>query len=330
MKKEFVGIDVSKNTLDVSLYHLKAHKVFANSQSGFNALLDWVGKQSGSSGASPVFCFEHTGIYSLGLCAFLQERTITYHLVPGLQIKRSLGIRRGKNDKIDAEGIARYAYLHREELKPYDLPAKSILKLRTLLTYRSKLVRQAAAHKASLTEMKAVLGAEGDPLIQESSQRIIMVLKEQLRTIEKQLKTLIEEDESLEQTHRNIRSIKGVGLILASTLIARTNNFEAFDTWRQFACYAGIAPFEHRSGISYKGKARVSTLGNRQIKCLLSQAAATAILHNAEMKTYYDRRVGEGKSKMATLNIIRNKLVSRIFAVARRKSPYVDIYKFAA
>lgn len=330
MKNEFIGIDVSKITLDVSLYHNKGHKVFENSKSGFKALLGWVRKQTKTTEENLVFCLEHTGIYSLNLCSFLQEMELTYHLVSGLEIKRSLGIRRGKNDKMDAQGIAKYAYLHREELKPSNLPAKSILKLRTLLTYRSKLVRQASAHKAQVTEMKAVLGLDADAVILASIQEVLAVLETQKKAIEKQILRLIEEEQDLEQTYRNICSIKGVGLVLAATMIAQTNNFQAFDSWRQFACYAGIAPFENRSGSSYQGRTRVSNLGNRQIKALLSQAAATAIMHNPEMKIYYQRRLKEGKSKMSTLNIIRNKLVGRMFAIAKRKSPYVDIFKFAA
>lgn len=330
MKKEFVGIDVSKKTLDVSLYHCKDHKVFANSPSGFKALLNWVIKLSQASEEELVLCLEHTGIYSLALCCFLQEHSITYHLVAGLEIKRSLGIRRGKNDKIDAEGIAKYAYLYREELSPTKLPAKSILKLRALLTYRSKLVRQAAAHKAQITEMKSVLGVDTVPAIQSSIREVLSVLETQKKAIEKEIISLIKQEHSLHETYQSISSIKGVGLILAATMISQTNNFESFKTWRQFACYAGIAPFEHRSGTSYKGRTRVSNLGNRHIKALLSQAAATAILHNPEMKVFYHRRLQEGKSKMSTLNIVRNKLVGRIFATAKRKSPYVDTYKYVA
>ncbi len=58
-------------------------------------------------------------------------------------------------------------------------------------------------------------------------------------------------------------------------------------------------------------------------------AAVTASIHDKEMRNYYQRRVEGGKSKMATLNIIRNKILARVFAVARRKSPYIDINKFA-
>ena len=132
------------------------------------------------------------------------------------------------------------------------------------------------------------------------------------------------------KTYENIQTIKGVGPILAATMIAHTNNFKSFQNWRKFACYAGIAPFEHSSGTSYRGRTRISVLGNRDLKTILSSAAATAILHDSQLKMYYNKRLKEGKNKMSTLNIIRNKIVSRIFAVTKRQTPYVETFKFAA
>ena len=81
---------------------------------------------------------------------------------------------------------------------------------------------------------------------------------------------------------------------------------------------------------SYRGKNRISNLGNRDLKSLLTMAVISSITHNPELKIYYQRRISEGKSKMSTINVVRNKLVSRIFACANRNSKYVEIYKFAA
>ena len=74
----------------------------------------------------------------------------------------------------------------------------------------------------------------------------------------------------------------------------------------------------------------MSNLANKRIKSLLDLCAKTAIQCNPEMKVYYNKRVNEGKNKMSTINIIRNKLLSRIFAVVNRSTPYVDTMKYAA
>lgn len=159
---------------------------------------------------------------------------------------------------------------------------------------------------------------------------IVLVLKEKVKQVEIQISTIVKEDQELSNVYNNLITIKGVGPVLAWTTIAITNNFKAFKNWRKLACYAGIVPFEHSSGTSYRGRTRISYLGNAYLKGLLTQAAASATMYNAEMKTYYQRKVSEGKSKMSAMNIIRNKLVSRMFAVALRGTPYVDIHKFVA
>jgi len=71
-------------------------------------------------------------------------------------------------------------------------------------------------------------------------------------------------------------------------------------------------------------------MANKRAKTLLSSAAASAIQCSQEMKLYYQRRIAEGKHHMSTLNIIRNKLVSRVFAAVNRQEPYLDLHKFAA
>ena len=83
-------------------------------------------------------------------------------------------------------------------------------------------------------------------------------------------------------------------------------------------------------GLLLKGKTKVHPCANKQIKSLLNMAAMASIQINGEYKTYYQRRLAEGRNKMSTLNIIRNKLVFRAFAVVKRGTPYIDLHKFAA
>jgi hypothetical protein len=90
-----------------------------------------------------------------------------------------------------------------------------------------------------------------------------------------------------------------------------------------------MAPFEKQSGSSLKSKARVSHYANKKMKSLLNLPTSSAIQADKEMKAYYRRRIEEGKSKMSTLNIVRNKLLHRVFAVVNRGTPYVEIYQHA-
>jgi len=101
-------------------------------------------------------------------------------------------------------------------------------------------------------------------------------------------------------------------------------------TGRKFASYAGTAPFPYKSGTSLKGRNKVSNLANKKMKVLLNMCARSAIICNPEMKMYFQNRKEKGENGMSTINIIRNKLLARIFAVVQRGTPYVDTCKFAA
>ena len=261
---------------------------------------------------------------------YLNEVNVAFAMLPALQIKQSIGIRRGKNDKIDAQRIAEYAWLHREALLPTILPAKGILKLQSLLTLRNRLVTDRGGFEATWKEQaKALNGKEYKSMFQ-IYKSVIQNLTIQIEKIENQIKAVIDSDEKIKANYQLLTGIKCVGPILAANMIACTHNFTRFTNWRKFACYVGTAPFEHQSGTSIKGRTRVSSLSNRQIKKLIHLVAICACAYNPELKAYYKRRVAEGKNKMSTLNVIRNKLIARMFAVVSRGTAYVDLMKYAA
>ena len=325
-----IGIDVSKKTLDVC-DHL--HQVFVqvpNNAAGFKDLLKWV-KQNNIELSALLLCFEHTGMYSLPLAAYLSEQGHSYAMVPGLEIKRSLGLRRGKSDRTDSQAIARYAYQRRNEIKLYQLPSKALLELKSMLSLREKMVSQRAGYRATKREMKSFLKiVKHSSVLFEIQDRMIKELNNQIEKVENQILVVIENDENLKKTFDLVTSVKGVGLVLGTTMLVYTNCFTAFTDWRKFACYCGIVPFDYQSGTSIKGKKKISRFANKRLKALLSNAACTSIQFNPEMKLYYERRIREGKNKMSTQNIIRNKIVARVFAVVERGTPYVDTLKYAA
>lgn len=331
MKKfeQAIGIDVSKKSLDAYDYLKQRTLKVDNAVTGFKELLRWV-KTSHSDLSTVLFCFEHTGLYSLSLAVFLTEQKIQYAMIPGLEIKRSMGITRGKTDQIDAQSIARYAFLRREEIKIYTLPSKNLLELKSLLSLREKMVSHKAGYQAARKEMKAIGIVKSTSLLLESQQHMIKELNKQIKRVEKEMFDIIAQDPELKKTYELITSVKGIGLVIGVTILVYTNCFTAFNDWRKFACYCGIVPFDYQSGSSIKGRKKVHHFANKRIKALLSNAACTNIQFNPEMKLYYEKRLKEGKNKMSTQNIIRNKIVARIFAVVQRGTPYVDTLKFAA
>lgn len=327
--KEALGIDVSKKTIDAVLYLNAGYCQFDNTIKGYKTMLLWVKKQTGLKPDQVLICFEHTGLYSLPLAVFLNQQGLTFSMVPALEIKRSLGIVRGKNDKVDAKRIAEYAYLRREQLKAFKLPSTNVLSLQKLLSLRERMVVQRAGYIGSMKEYKTMLKQKDYESLFSIHQKMIHYLSKQIETIEKEMIALIDSDEKMNLLYNLMVSIKGVGLILASNLLVTTNCFMSFTDSRKFACYAGIAPFEKQSGTSLKMRSKVSHLANKKMKSLLNLSASSAIQADPELKAYYQRRVESGKSKMSTLNIVRNKIVHRIFAVVKRGTPYVPLYQHA-
>ncbi|HEY9709018.1 MAG TPA: IS110 family transposase, partial [Oculatellaceae cyanobacterium] len=103
--------------------------------------------------------------------------------------------------------------------------------------------------------------------------------------------------------------------------------FQKFTSAKKFACYAGVAPFEHTSGTSIRGKTRVSPLANMTIKKLFHMASMSAVQHSQEIRQYYERKVAQGKNRMSVLNAVRNKLISRVFCCVKHNKIYEKNYQ---
>jgi transposase len=328
--KEIVGIDVSKNVLDVYILSVKFHFTVPNAPEGFACLMETVATKLKQSFANAFFCFENTGRYSRSLSIFLKDGGFNFAVLDALDLKRSLGLTRGKSDKKDARRIALYAWRRRDELTTSQLAGPVMDQLRQLLTLRDKLIRHRTAFKNTSKDLHdCYIDGEFD-FVRKRHESMLLHLQQEIDLIENEIYRIIELQPEVLVNFNLLRSIPGIGKVLAVYLIALTHNFTRFDTPRKFACYAGIAPFEYTSGTSVKGKTKVHACANKQIKSLLNMASMASIQINGEYKTYYQRRLAEGKNKMSTLNIIRNKLVFRAFAVVKRGSPYVDLHKFAA
>lgn len=329
--KETVGIDISKLTFDARIHTSGAYQSFDNQTRGYQDLVSWAYKNTPfSKEGDIIFVFEHTGLYSHQLSVYLSSQNIPFLMVPGLEIKRSLGMARGKDDKKDATKIAQYAYRIRDEIIPSTLAAEEVMSLKRLLSLRERLVKQRAGYKTSLKEQQRILLKKENKVLLSSQVKTIKFMTEQINMLEEQMEGMINENESMSRNFELLNTINGVGPQTALFMIAYTANFTKFKNWRKFASYCGIAPFPNSSGTSVRGKTKVSHLANKKIKSLLDLCAKSSIQYNAEMKRYYGQRIEAGKSKMGTINGVRNKIVARMFAVVARNEPYIDLMKYTA
>jgi transposase len=318
-----IGVDVSKLKLDSVLLPGSRHLQVTNDKEGFAQWLLWV-KEYCSKKDTALVVMEDTGHYTHLFELFLQAHRIGYVKKPAIEIKNAQGLIRGKSDPVDAARIAGYGWLRREELSAQEHPTEAIMKLRDLLSYRDKVVRDRSGYKVRLKEALATGRISRSDFLYREQRKDILYFDKKIVQVEKQIWLLLKVNTELQKNFQLLQTIKGVGKITAAYIIAYTNNFTRFRDARKFNCYAGLAPFEHSSGKSIRGKSRVSHLANKHIKCVLRLAAFVCVRYNQELKQYYERRVNEGKSKMSVINIIGSKLISRMFAVVRKQTPYED------
>lgn len=319
--RHIIGADISKNSIDLFCHGVQSHLKITNDVAGLKQLRLWL-KQLKLSFSNLVFVMEHTGYYSYLFENFLYQNRIGFSKVSALAIKKSLGMVRGKNDKIDAKRIARYGYEKCDKLRLEGAPDKLLQRLQMLHSSRDLLVRQRSALMCALKEYSVVIDQD-DPIIQ-SHIKLIDELTKQIKSYEQEMRQILNQPGSVAQNFKLLTSVKGIGPVVATATLIKTRNFTRFTNRKKFSCYCGSAPFDHSSGKSIRKKTRISHLADKTMKTLLTQSAKTAIQHDKDLRQYYQRRIQMGKSKRSTINIVRNKIIYRMFAVIRRQSPFVE------
>lgn len=326
MEKLFVGIDVSKDVFDVAMLNHKGAIVekglqFTNDEKG----LKLFNRKLKSIKSDFWICLENTGCYGYYLCLFFHDKAYSFSVMNPLEIKRSLGILRGKNDEIDAYRIARYAQMNQYQLEQFIMPVETLRRLKEYMGARELAVKQKVQLINRIKALK--ITNKTTPVVDVISleEDYLDRIKEKVSTLEKMIKELIAEDIQILNVYNKITQIKGVGMITAVLCIIETHCFQHKNKARSFACHCGLAPFKYESGSSVKGKTRTSQFRKKEMKTVLFQAASSAIQHDPQLRAYYKRKKEEGKHSLTVLNAVANKLVLRIFAVAHREEPWVEL-----
>ena len=341
MKKLFVGIDFSKEKIDVAIIFaegltetsMRLFNECKNSVSGYKQLVKWVEESSNETEPSLwLFCGENTGDYSKPLCNFLYGRGFDMWLENAKSIKDASGIRRLKSDRTDANMIAEYAMRNNDKAIVYEPLSESLSQLRELFLYRQMVVRHRCSFQVRRGEKR--LNMEKSPvktMISQSGRHIVTELNKEIEKIDKRIAELIDSDEELAQVFTIVTSIPGIGTQNAVCLMVYTDNFRRFNfDSRKIACYYGIAPFGRDSGTSVHTDPHVHYMANRQIKAMLSQAALSAAKFNPVIASYYSRLIERGKKRQIALNNVKNKLVHIVTAMVRNKQLFDKDYKISA
>lgn len=324
----FIGLDLGKMSFDATILTNEAaqvsHSQFDNTPKGMVQLMKWV-KSFKVDLHTTLFCAENMGTYASHLCLYCSKKELHLSLACPLTIKRSMGIARGKNDKIDSFRIAEFALSHYRKLKPYALPDRALSNLKGWIILREQTVKQKSALSKILDGFDYEKKITETPELISYTKRKIVKLEKEIKELEGEMSATIESNDAINKNYKLLTSVVGVGKIIASSLLCSTGNFTKFETHRKFACYCGTAPFEYTSGISIKGRTKVSSIGNKKLKALLTTSAISAVRYDHQLKAYYKRKTEQGKHKASVLNAVKCKIIARCFAVVSRETSYVNL-----
>lgn len=318
MKKIFIGIDISSKTLDICL-KIEGRAEYFNIQNEPKAIRSFFKKYAG---AQTTVAMENTGRYNWHLLEVLGGLELSVYVLAPIHLKKSLGLARGKNDKVDSLRICSFIEKNGQDCKPWKPAPLSIRKLKVLLAERESRTRMKGQLARQQHDYKLMKNLGMDKELLKLNKKLIEALDAQIKKIESDIEKNIMEDGELREKAALIRSVPGVGKVVSWMMIARTDGFTSMNDPRKMACYCGVVPFDHQSGTSIRYRPRVSAFADKKMKSLLHLAAMSAIRLNNQLRIYYLRKVGEGKNKMSVLNAVRNKIIHRIFAVIKNQTIY--------
>lgn len=302
-EKIYIGIDVSKASLDLFILPKKKYMQFSNDVAGIQKLLSKVKLFSHA-----LIVMESTGGYEVSLSNALSKVNLNVCIINPRQIRdfaKASG-RLAKTDKVDAEIIALFA--SKMEPKPNVVYNEKQQAMAANNARRRQLVDMIIAEKNRLDK--------ATPEQAESIQRILEVLEKELERIETIQKQFVCHDENLQEKKKILTSIKGIGEVTATAMLCELPELGTL-TSKQVASLAGLAPFNRDSG-TLKGK-RTIWGGRASVRTALYMPALVAIKYNPQLRTFYQRLCEAGKAKMTALIACMRKLLIIMNAMIKKK-----------
>lgn len=317
--EKVVGIDVSKERLSVSLYDGKSHRSYETKNTIESFRNDFLEKEKGTDFSKVLFMMENTGVYHLKLATYLSKDCgYIVSVANPLVIKKysEMNLRRVKTDKADAQLIAEYGWSNGEDW---------IFTLRDIEYYKidTKLKAVEDFHRQINILSNQIEGLEQLPYNEEiikSYNKIIKMLKQEIKKIEKALADILKEKYSKE--YKLLSSIPGVGLKLIGIILGKLNGFSSFNRSKCVTSFIGICPSIYHSGTSLKGRGKISKKGNSYMRTILYLCSLSASRYNKHCAELYKRLVAKGKPKKVALIAIANKLIRQAFGVLKSGKPY--------
>lgn len=302
----FVGIDVSKDRLDIHVLPSKDQRSVANTQVEISELLKWI-----EARRPTLVVLEPTGRYETQVAATLARAGIPVAVVNPRQVRdfaRATGVL-AKTDTLDAAVLARFAQVVQPEART--LASEATEQLDALLTRRRQLVEMQTAERLRFRT------AQG--LVRKNITEHLAWLNAQIKSVDKELSDSIRQSPVWREKEDLLKGVPGIGRVTTASLLAELPELGTLSR-RKIAALVGVAPFASDSGKT-RGK-RIIWGGRRTVRSTLYMATLTATRCNPTVKLWYQNLLAQGKAKKVALVACMRKLLTVLNAMFRDQKPW--------
>jgi transposase len=328
-----IGIDMGAKTFRCCLCSIdnsqkvkvKASRKFNNTAGGLQELLTWIRKHYKDQQAPLSIAMEATGVYYEQCALLLQKESFRVSVILPTKAKRylqALGLK-SKNDKIDAEGLARMGA--EQQLAEWSAASPVIYSLRLLTRQHEDMQKSITSFGNQLHAVEHGMYRFGD--IEKTYNETIASLQQLLKQVENAISETIKHNEVLKQKVEMLCSIKGVGEHTAATIIAETNGFALFENQKQLESYAGYDVIENQSGDRI-GRTKISKKGNSHIRRILHMASLNVVAYNVKpFVDLYERVHPKTNLKMKGYVAVQRKLLVMLYTLYKKNEKFDPQYK---
>jgi len=324
----FIGIDVSKLTLDLAYFEQQSERwsrpcKLDNNSKGWDTLIQWVEQQTRAPREDTCIVMEATGVYHLKVAAFLSREGLKVVVVnPQLASQYAKSQNQlNKSDKLDSRSLQQYgAQLKKRHLFIPDTP--EISQLKALLSRMHQLGKDLQRERNRLEKCDF---QEGSSWSRTSIQRLICFITSEQQLTQQQIDQLIKQNQVLKHNQKLLCSITGIGKLTSQWLLPLLST-QRFNSAREAAAFLGLVPCHKSSGTSLKTRGRLSGRGDANLRARLFMPALCAVRHDPAMKAFYLHLVAKGKPKKVALTAVMRKLVHVCYGVIKHQTPFIEHY----
>jgi transposase len=305
-----VGIDISKDRLDVYLHPTGESFAVARNAEGLDALIARLAPL-----AVRAVAMEATGGLETVVVASLHDGGLPVIVVNPAQVRafaQALG-KRAKTDPIDAAVIARFVAATKPEIRP--LPDADTRLLADLVARRRQIIQMIVAERQRESRLPT-------RHLRRSAARLITALQKELAVLDRSIDESVRGSPIWREKEDLLKSVPGVGNVIARTLLAEMPELGKLDR-RQIASLAGLAPWTRQSG-RWRGKSFIGG-GRASVRAVLFMAAMVGARRNPILQAFHQRLIAAGKPKMVALIAVARKLLTILNAILRDKSPWQTV-----